>query len=219
MNTICFKKLLWLSSLSLGFGALLSACGSVDQYREHLNTSLTGKQIVTQTCSACHGMDGNSVSPQFPKLSGQQKDYLLAQLEDFKGHQRTDATGVQYMWGLSRLTPTQATEVAEYFSKQSPMQGKGVVASANARGEEIFKNGLLDKGVPACSACHGANAEGNGQIPRLSGQHVNYMVKQIEIFQKTEQRPRGVAMKQITHDLSDTDIKAVAEYIGNMTAK
>ena len=56
-----------------------------------------------------------------------------------------------------------------------------------------------------------ANVKGNGQIPRLSGQHVNYMVKQIEIFKKTEQRPRGVTMKQITHDLSKTDIKAVAE--------
>ena len=112
------KTIFKISCISVMVITGLSACSGVDKYRENLNTSLSGKEIVSKTCAACHNSDGNSVSPQFPKLAGQQKDYLLAQLADFKGHQRSDGDGVQYMWGLARLTSVQSNEIADYFSTQ-----------------------------------------------------------------------------------------------------
>lgn len=211
------KKIFKYGFYGLLASALLSACSGVDKYRENLNTSLSGKEIVSKTCAACHNSDGNSISPQFPKLAGQQKDYLLAQLADFKGHQRSDGDGVQYMWGLARLTSVQSNEIADYFStqktKSSTVKADPALVS---RGEKIFKEGIASAGVPACAACHGERAAGVGEIPRLAGQHAEYMTKQIEIFQKTDQRPRGVAMKAITHQLSQQDIKDVTAYLSGL---
>jgi cytochrome c553 len=211
------KKIFKYGFYGLLASTLLSACGGVKQYSENLNTSLSGKEIVSKTCAACHNSDGNSVSPQFPKLAGQQKDYLLAQLADFKGHQRSDSDGVEYMWGLARLTSVQSNEIADYFStqktKSSTVKADSVLVN---RGEKIFKEGIASAGVPACAACHGERGAGVGEIPRLAGQHAEYMTKQIEIFQKTDQRPRGVAMKAITHQLSQQDIKDVTAYLSGL---
>jgi len=176
----------------------------------------SGKDIALQTCAMCHGSTGVSISPEFPKLAGQQKDYLMTQLIDFKGHQRKDPEGEAYMWGNTHLTPTQIQELSNYFSSQTPMQGQANNRLNLARGELIFKFGLPDSSVISCAACHGEKGEGNGIFPRIAGQHAHYLVAQIKVFQKTEERPHGAPMKQVTHDLQDADIEAVANYIASM---
>jgi len=195
---------------------VLTACSSIDGSRSVNNPGMSGRTLAMQVCSACHGVTGDSTSPNFPKLNGQQKDYLIAQLDDFKGHVRSDAKAQEHMWGFTRLTTAQISEIADYFSGQAPMRGKSISSPALARGETIYRSGLPDMGVVQCSSCHGPSGEGNGTFPRLAGQHANYLVQQIEVFQQTEQRPRGGPMKVVTHGLKEADTEAVAQYLESM---
>ena len=91
--------------------------------------------------------------------------------------------------------------------------------ASNERGELIFSKGLPESGVIQCNSCHGPDGQGNAQFPRLAGQHANYLIRQIKVFQLTEQRPRGALMKQVTHSLSEADAVAVANYIATLGAK
>lgn len=194
----------------------LSACTNLQASRDVANPNVSGTVIAAQVCSNCHGLNGESPSPAFPKLAGQQKDYLVAQLTDFKGHERSDSRGTQYMWGFTHLSTTQVDALAEYFSAQAPMHGQAQAGAVVARGEDIFRNGISAGGVVACATCHGSDAAGNAGIPRLAGQHANYLVEQIKVFKNTDQRPRGAAMKVVTHALEDADIRAVAAYLASL---
>jgi len=178
-----------------------------------------GETIAIKVCSTCHGIAGESVSPLYPKLGGQQKDYLIQQLVDFKGHFRKNKRGVERMWGYTHLTQEQIQQIADYFSSQSPMRGKEKAPSDQLRrGEYIFLQGLKEIGVAQCNTCHGPQGEGNGIIPRIAGQHADYTFRQIEVYQKTEDRPHGALMKQVTTKMSEADMKAVAEYIETLGA-
>ena len=198
-----------------GFALVLAlpACTNLGSSRDVANPEVPGNVVAAQVCSNCHGVTGESTSPAFPKLAGQQKEYLAAQLADFKGHDRSDSRGTQYMWGFTHLTAKQVDELADYFSSQSPMRARVGQSTLLTRGEQIFNNGIAENEVVACMACHGPKAEGNGTFPRLAGQHASYILEQIRVFKHTDQRPRGAAMKQVTHALSDQDMEAVAQYL------
>lgn len=196
----------------------LSACSNLQSSRNVNDSAVAGATMAVQVCSACHGVTGESTSPMFPKLAGQKKGYLVAQLADFKGHDRSDSRGAEYMWGFTHLTARQVDELAAYFASQAPMKGRRAAGAALTRGAEIFDRGIPDKGVVPCSACHGAGGEGGEEFPRLAGQHADYLVEQIKVFQLTDKRPRGAAMKQVTHALSDADSWAVSQYIESMGA-
>jgi len=201
---------------ALVLAILLVACVSPDKGRNLNDPSLKGVDIAQQACSNCHGMTGQSISQQFPKLAGQQEAYLKAQLIDFKGHVRKDLNGTQYMWGITNLTAAQVDELATYFSSQSAMKGSGVITAQTKLGESIFKEGLPSQGVLSCSSCHGPSALGVAEIPRLAGQHSSYLYKQIMIFKNTDDRPRGQAMKQIIHNINDEQARAVAAYLSSL---
>ena len=214
-----FTKLYTPKRLSfLLLSLLLTACisPSTDKGRNLNDPKTKGIDIAIQDCSNCHGLNGQSVSAQFPKLAGQQPDYLKAQLTDFKGHTRRDVFGTQFMWGFTNLTQLQVDQLAEYFSSQPPMKGK-VNSSANLKeGESIFNNGLPAQGVLACSSCHGPQALGVGEIPRLAGQHSSYLYKQIMVFKYTDDRPRGQVMKQIIHNINNEQALSVAGYLSSL---
>lgn len=158
----------------------LMSCTSTKEDTSQEVSPMPGIAMADQVCSLCHGLTGESVSLLFPKLAGQQKEYLKLQLSDFKLHTRSDKTGAQYMSGLTHLTETQIEELADYFSSQSPM--KADVGASDARGESIFRNGIPESGVARCSACHGAGGEGKGAVPRLAGQHADYVVSQMKVL-------------------------------------
>ena len=200
------------------FVAFLNLSGCVNNSRNVNDANLAGITIAQQVCASCHGMTGESISPMFPKLAGQSREYLSAQLIDFKGHERSDLRGAQYMWGFTHLTPKQVDELAGYFSSQAPMYAKRAHTELLARGESVFRNGIAQSGVVQCVACHGKSGEGNGAFPRLAGQHAQYVMEQIKVFKETERRPRGAAMKQITHDLTEADMAAVSYYIESIGA-
>ncbi|WP_338923518.1 c-type cytochrome [Pseudomonas silesiensis] len=173
--------------------------------------------MADSVCSLCHGLTGESVSPMFPKLAGQQNEYLQLQLTDFKNHGRSAATDSRYMGGLSHLTKTQIAELADYFASQRAMQAD--TGTPDARGEVIFRQGLPERGIPPCSACHGTDGGGNGLIPRVAGQHASYMSQQIMVLQQTGQRPNGAPMLPVDHALSQADAESVARYMAALGTK
>ena len=202
-------SLLWL----LAILATASGCSNIERSRDLANPNVPPAVTAVQVCSICHGIDGNSVSPNFPRLAGKVPGYLVAQLEHFRSHQRSDPPGPEYMWGISRkLTDDQIKGLADYYAKQSPQLNAPVDAQLVAAGRDIFEKGVPAKETPPCMACHGAKAEGIAAMPRLANQHQDYLVKQLHIFQETEGRP-GTPMKQVTHLLSKEEMQAVAAYL------
>lgn len=194
---------------------LSSSCANLDRSRDTANPDVSGQTLAQQVCSNCHGVTGNSRSPEFPNLAAQQQAYLVVQLTGFKAHTREDPPGPEYMWGLSHnLTDKQITELATYFSTQKllhePVEGKPERIEA---GRVIFNDGIPDKGIPACASCHGPEGLGNAVIPRIAGQHLAYLVKQLTVFQHTHQRPAGPAMEVVAHNLSYENMDIVAEFI------
>lgn len=204
-----------LLALVCGLAALGTGCSSLERSRNLADPTVTGETLAAQVCSNCHGLDGNSVSPAFPRLAGQQADYIVAQLNNFRSHQRLDPPGYQYMWGLSRhLTDEQITSMAQYFAKQTPVrEAVGVPdAKALAKGKQIFEQGLPEENVIACVACHGPLGQGMATFPRLAYQHADYIVKQLNVFQNTQERP-GTPMDAVVHPLTGADKSAVAAYL------
>jgi cytochrome c553 len=205
-------------TLALAVVALGAGCSSLERSRDLADPAVSGRTLAQQVCSNCHGLDGNSVSPNFPNLAAQQKDYSVAQLEAFRNPGRSDPAGFEYMWGLSHhLTDKQIGELADYFAAQkvvSPGAGNPVQA---ASGKRIFEEGITAKNTPSCKACHGEDGTGNGMFPRIAYQHADYIVKQLDVFKRTDQRPQGAVMKVIAHGLTQEDMKDVAQYLQGMT--
>ena len=197
---------------------LASGCSDIERSRDLANPKVAPITLAHQVCSNCHGFAGTTVSPNFPNLAGQTEAYLVAQLTAFKSHDRLDPAGFEYMWGLSRsLSEDQIKGLAAYYAAQTPGSQKfeGDRARLEA-GKSIYEAGVAAAGVPACSGCHGAKGEGNATFPRIAGQHVDYLVKQLIVFQRTDERPEGAVMKPIAHSLSRQNIDDVARYLQAM---
>ncbi|MES3711348.1 cytochrome c4 [Pseudomonas sp. SAS7] len=170
-------------------------------------------QAKTAVCGACHNPDGNSLAPNFPKLAGQGQRYLEKQLHDIKSGKRTvlEMTGM-----LAPFSDQDLADIAAYFSSQ-----KGSVGAADPklveRGRSLFNGGDLEKGMPACTGCHSPNGAGIALagFPHLSGQHSQYVTKQLTDFREGNRTNDGDAMtmRTIAGKLSNHDIEALASYI------
>jgi cytochrome c553 len=172
--------------------------------------------LVANTCSQCHGDRGISTAPLFPNLAAQDKDYLIAQLHNFRDHKRGDAHAQAYMWGMAGpLSDDVIDDIAAYFAALPPAKGSADLDSAEvADGKKIFDNGIDSENVPACSACHGADAAGTATIPRLAGQHREYLATQILAF-RTNERDNPVMHGNVEH-MTDDQIRAVAAYLASL---
>ena len=196
----------------------VAGCANPSRSRDLNNPKVSGVTLAQQVCSNCHGIAGSSISPIFPNLAAQMPAYIEAQLKEFRSHDRADPAGFEYMWGLSRsLTDEQIAQLADYYAHQPPPHN---ATRANpewvAAGDRIFHGGVPAKNIPACLTCHGADGHGNATFPRLAGQHMDYVVKQLTVFQRTDQRPEGAIMKTVAHDLSPDDIRDVAAYVQSL---
>lgn len=149
----------------------------------------------------------------FPKLNGQTRDYLVAQLKGFGQHQRSESDARSYMWAIaSQLDDATIASLADYYAQQAPTAGSAGDAALVAEGQKIFEQGLSEKGVPACASCHGAQGQGNGQFPRLAGQHAEYLMRQIEVFQNGT-RANAPVMSAVAHTLGKEEAKAVTAFL------
>lgn len=169
--------------------------------------------MVDRLCSACHGQDGNSISSNYPKLAGLSAKYTEEQLRSFRDRTRADKDAVDAMWGWARsLTDQDIKEIGAYYAAQTRTSGEAGPEPLTSKGRNIYENGMSDKGVPPCSACHGAQGEGKDDAPRLAGQHARYLVRQLRVFRSME-RPAAVAMHAIVTPLTDSDMDALAAYL------
>jgi len=179
------------------------------------------ERVAIGTCATCHGPQGRSFSPKFPVLAGQQASYLVSQLQGFKAQSRGDADALGYMWGMAApLDDVLMAGLGDYYSRQIPRTGHQGDPSLIARGKDIYQNGDSTQGVPPCVACHGPAAAGTpgtagtGSFPRLAGQHMQYLMKQLHSFQNNM---RNVAvMHGVAAGLQVGDMQAVATYLQSL---
>ncbi|MEH6387976.1 MULTISPECIES: cytochrome c [Pseudomonas] len=164
-------------------------------------------------CGACHGPDGNSPLPNFPKIAGQGERYLLKQLVDIKEGARVvpEMTGM-----LEPFNEQDLADIAAYFSEQTATKGVADPALVE-RGEELYRGGNLEVGLPACTGCHSPTGQGidTAGFPQLAGQHAQYTAKQLADFREGDRTNDGEAqiMQTIASRLSNRDIEAVSDYI------
>ncbi len=199
--------------LAFVLGAALAASSYVAWSAEpETATQQAAAKVAVNLCSACHGPRGDSISPTFPKLAGQQKDYLAAQLRALKTRNRTDPEAHDYMWGMAATVPDSLIEpLAEYYASQKPAPGKPGDPRLIAQGEKLFERGDSARQIPACAGCHGANAAGQTIFPRLAGQHAAYIERQLQVIHS--QLRTSPIMHGIITQLTPDDMKAVAEFL------
>lgn len=163
-------------------------------------------------CAACHGTDGNSANPEWPKLAGQHAPYLVKQLANFKAGERTNAMMAPM---AAPLSEQDMADLAAFFTSQTLAEGK-VDPALVAAGEKLFRGGNATTGVAACMGCHGPNGVGNPQanFPSLSGQYAAYTVNQLKAFRSGERaNDAGKMMQNIAARMTDAEMQAVASYI------
>jgi len=173
------------------------------------------QRTASQVCASCHGPGGISISPAFPSLAGQKKEYLEGQLKAFRDRTRADPMAQAYMWGMtSQLSDQTLADLAAYYSAQAPARGKLGDPKLIQAGRTIYEQGIPAAKVQACVTCHGKGAEGNATFPRLAGQHSEYLVKQLVLF-KSQLRAdvNAVIMHNVSGGMSFEQMEAVAAYL------
>lgn len=171
------------------------------------------EEIVAGRCFLCHGIDGESASPVFPRLAGQHSEYIAKQLADFKaGKRKSDTMKPQ----AEELTADEMNALGAYF--QSKKAGSRPVKDPEllAVGKFVFNRGNQFSGLPSCASCHGPRGLGTPQLPRLAGQHPRYIEDQLKQFNKRERSNDNAVMHTVASKLSELETHAVAEYIATM---
>jgi len=171
-----------------------------------------GEEKAVNLCSTCHGPRGVSTSPEFPILAAQRRGYLENQIDAFRKQTRAEKDAHDFMWGIAgNLDETIIAGIAAYYAEQPPAAGRGSDPALVAKGKELFDKGLPGRGIPACMSCHGANAEGMADFPRLAGQHSKYVIKQLNFIQSLVRS--APVMHGIVKDLTPAEVQAVAAYV------
>lgn len=173
-------------------------------------------QAKTAICATCHGADGNSATPNFPKLAGQGERYLVKQISDIKAGLRP----VVEMTGMTdALSEQDIADIAAFYSSQTATTGK---ASADniEYGQKLYRAGNPAKGIPSCAGCHAPDGSGNvpAGYPALAGQHATYTENSLVKFRSGERAydANSNIMRDIAYNLSDVEIKALANYISGL---
>lgn len=172
-----------------------------------------GEASFTAVCAACHGADGNSAIAANPKLSQQHPEYLVKQLQEFKSGKRNNAIMKGFATALS---DDDMRNIAYWLTSKTAKAGFAKDKDLVAMGERIYRGGIADRQIAACAGCHSPNGAGiPAQYPRLSGQHADYTVSQLNMF-RDGSRANSIQMNQVAAKLNDKEIKAVADYIAGL---
>jgi cytochrome c553 len=172
-----------------------------------------GQAKSTEVCGACHTADGSRGSPANPILQGQHPDYIVKQLAEFKADKRQNPI----MKGFaSTLSDQDMKNVAAFYGSTRAKPGFAKNKDLVPLGEKIYRGGLADRSIAACAGCHGPNGSGiPAQYPRLAGQHADYTELQLNNF-RSGARKNSPQMTGITLEMTDKEIKAVADYIAGL---
>jgi cytochrome c553 len=168
---------------------------------------------VTTTCQSCHGLTGDSSSPKIPRLNGQQADYIAARLKSFLDPTRQTPAATHAMWDIaSHIGDDIVPDIAKYYAQQAPTPPAAKKGKLAATGKSIYERGV-GSSVPACQSCHGAHGEGIGAVPRIAGQHGEYLTMQLLSFNVTLRYHE--TMDHNAMYLSEEQIAALVAYLGN----
>jgi cytochrome c553 len=197
-----------LSSLALLTAALLSF-GAQAQNPELARA----EEIVQGKCFICHGMDGESSSPVFPRLAGQHAGYIARQLADYKSGKRV-SSAMQPM--VSDLNAADFRALGAWYASR-PTHAHAVEDAELAQvGRFLYQRGNPYSGVAACAACHGPQGHGTEALPRLAGQHALYTENQLKAFNKRQRTNDNAVMHMIASKLTEFEMKALASYISGL---
>jgi len=180
-----------------------------------IGSSLAGhaESLAIRNCTWCHGGSAQGYTPA-PRLAGQRYQYIENQLADFHAHTRDNPLSKQYMWGAAaNLNPQTARNLAMYFSTLSPEAADDGARELAATGRTIYQEGMPDSNIVACVVCHGPNAEGVGQIPRLGGLEYTYLKRRLEQWGEGYHAAAGPPMPDISSRLSQHQVEALASYL------
>ncbi|MCE1182942.1 MAG: cytochrome c4 [Rhodocyclales bacterium] len=198
------KKLVGLA-LAVGVALPVMAADKVDLAR--------AEEIVSGRCFLCHGLQGESASPVFPRLAGQHSEYIAKQLADFKsGKRKSDTMKSQ----AEDLTPQEMKSLGAFFEPKQAAVRPVKDGELVAVGKYVFNRGNQFTGLPACASCHGAKGLGTPQLPRLAGQHPRYIEDQLKQFNSRERNNDNAIMHTVASKLSELERHAVAEYIATL---
>ncbi|MHA7600842.1 c-type cytochrome [Alicycliphilus sp. T452] len=189
----------WAALTALAVGM---ACAQADEAR--------ARKIVGGSCFLCHGAEGESASEVFPRLAGQNAEYIAKQLENFKSGKRRSTAMASMVTGLS---PEDMAALGQFFASRQPHREPSRNAQLAAVGQYIYHTGNRWSGVPACASCHGPDAAGSAALPRLAGQHAAYTENQLQQFSKRERNNDNAVMHTVAEKMTALEMAAVAEYL------
>jgi cytochrome c553 len=173
---------------------------------------LLADDLPVRNCTWCHGTAAQGYS-KAPRLAGQRIDYLVNQLQSFAAHTRDEFLSTKYMWyAAAHLDPSTARDLAAYFSALPPEAANDGDSELAAEGRIIFENGVPDENIAACQACHGPEAQGVREIPRLGGLSYNYLERRLEQWSQGHDAS-GTPMPKVGQSLSPNQIAALASYL------
>lgn len=210
MNKAAIVFSVLLGGVSFGFINAASAAGD----------AAAGKDMIA-VCAACHGADGNSAVPTFPKLAGQGEKYLLKQLQDIRDGARPIPTMAGQLDGKSDQN---LADIAAFYAAQARSGGQTDPALL-ALGEKVYRSGVAERNVAACTACHSPTGKGNAPagFPALAGQHAEYIATQLRAYRKGYEDDTGRTndgdtkiMRTTAFGLSDGEIEAVSSYVAGL---
>jgi len=197
------KRALWVCFVLLSGYSLAHAEGN----------AAAGKEK-SEACASCHGDDGNSNAPIFPKLASQHASYTAKQLREFKSEKRANPT----MTAMAEpLSDADIDDLSAYFAQQKIKLEKA--GAANPLGETIYRTGNASSGVPACTGCHGPDGAGNpsAMFPALRGQYAAYLEKTLSDFKAgARANDANSIMRSIAAKLSNEEITAVSGYASGL---
>ena len=206
-------KKLCLLIICLAYAACIQAGGDPEAGKEK-----------SAPCVACHGPDGNSVNPAWPKLAGQGEKYLVEQMQFFKDRIRVN---VLMNLQVQNLSEQDIQDLAAYYTSQTPSPGAADPDKEYQSeklfmiGQRIYRGGNAATGVPACMSCHGPNGLGNApaKFPHIAGQHAVYVATQLRAYRsgaRFQPDDNLNSMAGIVNYMTETEIDAVAEYIAGL---
>jgi cytochrome c553 len=186
----------------------------------HTKSSPQSLRAKIEYCTTCHGPSGQGYHGFFPmpRLAGQQIQYIENQLRAFDERRRQN----QYMYGVAHaLSPAMRMALARHFNELNPRPLAGGSKGQISLGKKIYEEGLPEANVPACMACHGAEAKGHGEIPRLAGQLPDYIVNKLMNWSKerglhTATPDTSAVMAATSHSLNRSQTSAIAAYVNSL---
>lgn len=174
----------------------------------------------TDYCKTCHGIDGQGFrgSNPMPRLAGQQPEYIENQLKAFIEHRRNNPV----MFNVAHvLSPAMLEALTTKFKDLDPKPLGGATKANVAEGKTIYEDGVPSANVPPCASCHGPEAKGDGQFPRLAGQLNDYVIRKLTNWDKERGQDKAnpdssAIMQPIAHDLTEAQVRAVAAYVSQL---